>query len=135
MTPSLLRALALLLRVLPLAGLHFAGPFGEGMLLQRGQQLAVWGGGAKPDSDVTVTLALLGKPVAAKITADPDGNWTLLLPAVPEAATAVLRATDGSSTVSLTGVAVGELLLCGGQVRPDSTDGIQNVDSALTPRG
>ena len=114
----LLWALALLLRLLPLAGLHFAAPFGQGMLLQRGQPLATWGGGAAPGSEVTVTLTLPGKTVVAKGAADSSGNWTVFLPAVPAAPTAVLMASsaDGNSNASLTDVAVGELLLCGGQV-------------------
>lgn len=117
--PALLALLLLLPSSMAAAsGLHFAAPYGNGMLLQRGQPLAVWGGGAEAGSEVTVTLLALpsSKPVVAKAAADPGGNWTARLPAVSTvAAAAVLTATDGGSTASLTGVAVGELLLCGGQ--------------------
>jgi hypothetical protein len=72
---------------------------------------------------VTVTLSLVsGKyvgvvpPVNATAAAGPDGNWSVPLPAVPAAAAALLEVTDGGGgRAVLANVAIGELLLCGGQ--------------------
>ena len=49
--------------------------FSDNMVLQRGEQVRVWGK-ASPDADVRVEFA--GKNVSAK--ADKDGKWSLFLP-------------------------------------------------------
>lgn len=135
--------LVMLAALLPAAAteLRFAPQFGDGMLLQRGQPLAVWGSGAAPGSAVTVSLALLdGKRVsAAKTAASPGGNWTVTLPAAHEAIeTVILTAAEaGGASVSLSDVALGELLLCGGQSNMGfgmcATDGAQQALDALPP--
>jgi sialate O-acetylesterase len=98
------------------SGLRFDAVFGDGMLLQRGQPLSVWGSGASPGAVAKVVLTVPGAPGAtASTVAGPAGNWSVSLPAIPEALSSVLTVTCGSSTATLNDVAVGELLLCGGQ--------------------
>ena len=98
------------------SGLRFDAVFGDGMLLQRSQPVSIWGSGAIPGADVNVVLTVPGTPGAtASTVAGPAGNWTVSLPGVPEALSSALSVTSGSSTTTLKDIAVGELLLCGGQ--------------------
>eukprot|EP00035_Acanthoeca_spectabilis_P030576 m.9951 g.9951 ORF g.9951 m.9951 type:complete len:466 (+) comp4252_c0_seq1:51-1448(+) len=105
-------------------------PFGDGMILQRNAASKVWGTGAAPGSTVTLKLAPApcatvdlesetlcgGAPrVVAQTIAGPTGNWTASLTPTPATHSATLTASDGTSSASLTDVALGDVLICGGQ--------------------
>ena len=93
--------------------------FTPGMILQRGGA-KVWGSGAAPSGTVTVTVVsatgglALAEPVS--VTATAAGDWTATVTA-SVTPSATLKATEGSSTATVADVAVGEAILCGGQVR------------------
>jgi hypothetical protein len=69
---------------------------------------------------VTVTVVsatgglALAEPVS--VTATAAGDWTATVTA-SVTPSATLKATEGSSTATVADVAVGEAILCGGQVR------------------
>ena len=104
------------------SALSLAPLFGEGMILQRaeaggdGGGTAVWGSGATPHTSVIVTIAVTGGTTTrATAPAAADGNWTVLLPGLVAAAHARLDVSDGASTFALSDVAIGDVILCGGQ--------------------
>ncbi len=90
--------------------------FGDHMVLQRDRALPVWGTDA-PGTAITVRLG------EASVTgqAGADGTWRVALPA--QAASAEPRAlvVEGSSTVTLQDVLVGEVWVCSGQSNMELT--------------
>ena len=57
-------------------------------------------------------------PSGAKATSSapgPGGSWMVTLPNMDAALTSTVTATDGKTTDTLTDVAIGDVLLCGGQ--------------------
>lgn len=97
------------------AGALFQRPqFGPGMILQRGAGTRLFGNGAT--AAVKVTVAVNGATVAEATSGAPvSGRWVVSLPSVAAAASSTVVATDGASTDTLTDVAWGDVLLCGGQ--------------------
>jgi len=91
------------------APLKLAGVFGEHMVLQRDQEIPVWGW-ATPKQEVTVTLA--GKE--AKATANEKGKWMAKLDSLPAGGPHELKVT-GKETISVSDVLIGEVWLCSGQ--------------------
>ena len=90
---------------------RFAPPFGDGMVLQRGMPVAVWGR-APAGEEVSVSFA--GNTV--KAVADAKGAWKCRLPAMEasaESRTLAVTGKDGSHAVR--DVLVGEVWLVGGQ--------------------
>ena len=69
--------------------------------------------GANATGPVTVTVSTGAKATSAAPTE--GGAWSVSLPNVDVAATSTVTATDGKTTDTLTDVAWGEVLLCGGQ--------------------
>jgi len=97
-------------------GLVFAEPFGDGMILQRGESTRIWGASASPGSRVKVTVSGSDGLIAkAHTTADSAGAWELSLPAVAASWSVTVAAADDVSKVELHDVAFGDVLLCGGQ--------------------
>ena len=86
-----------------------AAVFSNDMVLQREKPIAVWGDG-KDGTRVTVTLA--GHSAAA-VTA--DGKWRVTLPPMPAADDLTMVIASGAVEIRFTGIAVGEVWLCGGQ--------------------
>lgn len=86
--------------------------FSDNMVLQRGEQVRVWGK-ASPDADVRVEFA--GKNVSAK--ADKDGKWSLFLPPLETSAQAreMLVFENGAVSKKIGGILVGEVWITGGQ--------------------
>ncbi len=113
MSPA--RYLRLVLAVPLLAGtlaaqLEVASPFGDHMVLQRDQPIALWGK-AKPGE--TVTLAL-GAATATAV-ADGTGKWSATLAPMPAGGPHQIAIRSGSDVVQLSDVLVGEVWLCSGQ--------------------
>ena len=93
------------------AELKPASLFQDHMVLQRGKPVPVWG------------TADAGKPITVKIgtqqasgKADDKGNWRADLPALEATATGQnVTITDGTNTVTLSDVLVGDVWICSGQ--------------------
>ncbi len=106
---------------------------GDHMVLQRGQTLPIWGWDT-PGTDVTVTLG------EAKETAkaDPAGKWCVRLPAMA-AGGPLTMTVQGTSTVTIHDILVGEVWLCSGQSNMEwtvrnSNDAEQEIAAANHPR-
>ncbi len=90
--------------------LAFAEMFGDGMVLQRGMPVRVWGG-AKEKTAVKVET----DGVSATATADASGDWNLQLPELKTGGPYVLTLSSGGKQVVLKDVYVGEVWLASGQ--------------------
>ena len=89
------------------AAVKFASPFGDGMVLQRGKPVAVWG---TADAGEKVNVTFAGQSASA--TAGADGRWLVrLAPMEASAEGRVLKANDDE----VKDVLVGEVWLCSGQ--------------------
>lgn len=83
--------------------------FGTGMVLQRGGPIPVWGT-AKPREEVRVAIA--GQ--TQKTRADAKGHWKVTLEAMQAGGPHEL-VVQGTNTLRLTGVLIGEVWVCSGQ--------------------
>jgi len=90
--------------------MKFASVFQNHAVLQRHQPIPVWGTG-KPG--VTVRVRLADQEAVTKV--DNAGRWLLRLQPMPEGGPHSLTATDGSTTVELNDILIGEVWLCSGQ--------------------
>jgi sialate O-acetylesterase len=84
--------------------------FGDGMVLQRGGAVPVWGK-ASPGSKVTVGIA--GQSVSA--VANDAGLWRVDLAALDAGGPHTLRVEAGSERIEFADVLVGEVWICSGQ--------------------
>ncbi len=84
--------------------------FSDGMVLQRGQPIPVWG---KSAANAKVTLEFAGSKVATQ--ADASGAWRAELPAQAAGGPHVLRISDGAQVVEMGDVLVGDVWLASGQ--------------------
>ena len=119
--------------------------FSDGMILQRGDATMVWGKNATPGATVTVTVSSrLRKCARTRVRALPcqgpdpraagqvsyadgqvsgagsgkaaaDGTWNATVSGLKASKTSSVTASDASSSATLNDVAVGDVLLCGGQ--------------------
>ena len=106
------------------AKIELATPFSDGMVLQRGMEVPVWGK-AEPGRKVTVEFA--GNSVSA--IACPGGCWKVKLPTMEASKESrVLTVTESESgwlwdtaleTVEVKDVLVGEVWMCAGQSNTD----------------
>ena len=89
----------------------FAPPFGDGMVLQRGMPVAVWG---RAEAGEEISVSFAGKTV--KLVADAGGAWKGRLSAMEASSaprTLVAKGAGGSHEIH--DVLVGEVWLVGGQ--------------------
>jgi len=93
-----------------LAEVAMPAVFGDNMVLQRELPVPVWGT-ASPGEKVTVSFA--GQTVTT--AADGRGKWMVTLKPLKTSTTAKTMTIAGSSTVTFSGVVVGEVWLCSGQ--------------------
>lgn len=89
--------------------MRVASVFGDGMVLQRGIPVPVWGW-ASPAETVTVNVA--GK--SAQATAGDDGKWMAVLPELPVGGPYEMTVC-GAATVTFSDVLVGDVWVCSGQ--------------------
>src|SRR5690606_18470014 len=102
---------ALLLAAGSAQALELPRMFGDGMVLQRGQPILVWGQ-ATAGAHVDVSLG----DDRARATADGNGRWRVELPARQAGdGPLVIRIDDGSATLELSDVLVGDVWLASGQ--------------------
>ena len=103
--------------------------FSDGMVLQRGQPLPVWGR-ATPGATVKVTF----DGDAALAVADANGEWRVRLPAHAAGGPLRMRIDDGTTPVELRDVLVGEVWLASGQSNMEwplaQTDGADAIIAA-----
>jgi sialate O-acetylesterase len=83
---------------------------GNNMVLQRNQQVPVWGKAAKGER-VTVKF---GKQIKTTMP-DTAGNWKIWLAPMPASAKGQSLIISGSNKIVLTNILVGEVWLCSGQ--------------------
>lgn len=101
--------------------LTLAPIFKDHLVLQREKPLHIWG---SAEDGTTVTVSIGSVTASAETT---GGRWSVLLPGLPAGGPYTLSAEDGTSTITLTDVMLGEVWLCGGQSNMelalrDSTD-------------
>lgn len=89
--------------------------FSDGMVLQRGQPIAVWGF-AKPSEKVTVAL---GEHLTQAVTGN-EGKWTATLPAMPASGPMTLS-VKGDNQLTVNDVLVGDVWLASGQSNMELT--------------
>ena len=90
--------------------------FGNGMVLQQGQRIPVWG---NADNGETVTVSFAGQQVSA--TAGEDGRWRLELAPLKARAKGSEFRVKGENEIVLRNVVVGEVWFCSGQSNMEYT--------------
>lgn len=90
--------------------LELGSPFQDRMVLQRDKPVAVWG---TSTPGLTVSVTLDGTTVDGLV--DASGNWQVELPAFTAGGPYTLSVSNGSSTLSVEDVLVGDVWLCFGQ--------------------
>ena len=90
--------------------LSLGAPFSDGIVLQRGKPIPVWGN-APPGA--TIKISLGAEEVVG--TADFEGNWRIDLPPMAARESLSLIVSSDAETVTLANVAVGDVFLCSGQ--------------------
>ena len=112
-SPSFLLALVLCLCASHAASqLALNSYFSNSMVLQRApQQAVVWGTG---DAGTTVTTKIDGSAMACTIVSA-NGTWSVQLPATSASFNHTISASDGTTTITLSDVAFGDVYLCSGQ--------------------
>ena len=83
--------------------------FGSNMVLQRGQDVPVWGW-ADAGEQITVSIG----DASATAKAGKDGAWKLAMPSMDAGGPHVVT-VKGSNTLTLENVLVGEVWVCSGQ--------------------
>ena len=97
------------------AGLSFASIFGDGMVLQQGRPVQVFGFGRDGDT-VTVTLKKGDEAVASQTAAVSGGRWNAALPAQSGSFDEYsLEAKAGSVVRTVENLVFGEVWIAGGQ--------------------
>src|SRR5690348_14835036 len=92
-----------------LAAIKLPAVISDHMMLQRDQPVPIWGWAA-PGETVTVSINAQKKSV----TAGPDGRWTVKLDPLPAGGPCEMT-VNGSNTVVVKDILVGEVWLCAGQ--------------------
>ena len=92
------------------AQLSTAHIFGDHMVLQRNQDVPVWGWSAK---NAKVTLDFNGQKIVAK--ADEQGSWKATLKPMPAGGPYIIKISSGKDKLAYNDVMVGEVWICSGQ--------------------
>ncbi|HTE01290.1 MAG TPA: sialate O-acetylesterase [Mucilaginibacter sp.] len=92
------------------AQLTTAKLFGDHMVLQRNQDVPVWGHSAK---NAKVTVSFNGQSASAK--ADEAGDWKAVLKPMKEGGPYAMNITSGKEQLTYSDVMLGEVWLCSGQ--------------------
>ena len=94
------------------------GACSDGMVLDRANA-TVWGVGAKPGTKITATLGAASASATWTAVVGSDGGWALSLGAQPPGTGHTLSLTGSDSTsVALTDIAFGDVILCSGDDSP-----------------
>ena len=84
--------------------------FSDNAVLQRGKPIPVWG---TADAGEKVSVTFAGH--TADATADAEGTWRVVLPALPASAVPAEMVIKGKNTVTHTNILVGDVWLASGQ--------------------
>lgn len=88
--------------------------FGEGMVLQHGKPLPIWGWDT-PGQKVTVKLGQAN----AETTTGPDGRWSATLPPQQVTTDPLTLAATGTDVLAFENILIGDVWLCSGQSNMD----------------
>jgi len=91
-------------------GLRLPRIFGDGMVLQRGVPIPVWGWGAP---GTRVAVALRGRTTRASV--DAGGSWHVRLPALPAGGPYELEVAGGGTRIVVRDVLIGDVWVASGQ--------------------
>lgn len=92
------------------AQLSTAHIFGDHMVLQRNQDIPVWGWS---DRGSKVSVSLNGQKVSTKT--DAQGNWKIAFKPMEAGGPYVMTITSGKSKITYSDIMIGEVWLCSGQ--------------------
>jgi len=92
------------------AQLTTARLFADHMVLQRNQEIPVWGWASKK---ARITVGLNGQEVSVK--ADDQGNWKVLLKPMAAGGPYMMNVSSGKEHLVFNDVMLGEVWICGGQ--------------------
>ena len=117
----------------PAGGLEIAGIFTEHMVLQRKMKVPVWGW-AKEGQKVSVEIGGQTKTSVA----DASGKWRVDLDPMEPGPARTMKVTEGTSSIEIGDILVGEVWLCSGQSNMEwplsaSKDGAKEVAAADLP--
>ncbi len=103
------------------------GLFSDGMVLQQGRPIIVWGWAA-PDEDVSVVFA-----DQTQVTrADLEGRWKVALDPVPANARPQEMKITGKNSLTISNLLIGEVWLCSGQSNMGfQVSRVQNADQEI----
>ena len=111
---------------LPCSG-QTPGFFGDHMVLQQESEIPVWGW-CDPGEDISVTL---GK-AEATTTGDSTGTWRVTLPAMRASTDPFTLRVEGTNSIEISDVLIGEVWLCSGQSNMEWTvDRSTNHDAEI----
>ncbi len=115
------------------AAIKLPAIIGNNMVLQRDEAVPVWGW---DDPGTKVTVSMCDAKVSA--TADDKGKWCVQLPAMPAGGPYVIT-VEGTNTVKVENVLVGEVWICSGQSNMEwpvaaSTNAAAEVAAADRPQ-
>ena len=100
----------LLIPALARAEVKLPAIFSDHMVLQRDNQISVWGS-ADPGEEVLVTFG----SQSAKTITDSHGRWKACLAKIGASPTSQTLTVSGKNTIQFTDVIVGDVWLCSGQ--------------------
>ena len=92
------------------AAVRLPGFFSDHMVLQQESEIPVWGW-CDPGEDISVTL---GK-AEATTTGDSSGTWRITLPAMMAQTAPLTLRVEGTNTIEINDILIGEVWLCSGQ--------------------
>jgi sialate O-acetylesterase len=112
---------------------RLAGFFGDHMVLQQQLPIKLWGW-AEAGESVTASI----DDQSATTTADEAGNWRLELPARAASNDPIQLTVQGSNTIEIEDVLIGEVWLCSGQSNMEwivqrSTNAAAEIQAATHP--
>ena len=106
---------ALLSAMVAAAKVQLPQMFQDGMVLQRGKPIPVWG-----TADAGEHVAVTFKKKVYETTADAQGHWQVVLPVQKAGGPYTLNVESGS-TLTISDVLIGDVWLCSGQSNIDVT--------------
>ncbi|MBQ0736377.1 sialate O-acetylesterase [Aquimarina celericrescens] len=108
--PVVLWVLVLFTSITSMAQLKVSKLFADGMVIQRDEEIPVWGWGTK-DSKVSITYD--HKDFSSKIAS--DGTWEIKLPKKKAGGPYSLKIQSGNEVIDIKNILVGDVWLCSGQ--------------------
>jgi sialate O-acetylesterase len=103
----------------------------DGMVLQQGQTITLWGTGAGPNEEIAIELTGLEKPVGATCKADKEGKWKAFLPSQAPGGPYALTFKGAGTPIKINDIYIGEVWVCSGQSNMEMRlNGCTNAEEA-----